>query len=142
MEALTIDFGKDYNEQSEKAKSMISEHDYYEVQNLMELRNQLRNKNKTDVTETRNVPQPIDVNKTIGMIKDWSDDLRNRFYDGKANWIAMIENSDTKNLEMQVICGNRNKPITMKCGNFPKEEIIAYIEEIYAKGGYISRIDM
>lgn len=141
MAKRTIDFGKAYNEQTQETKDMFCEQDYQEIQNLLGHKNQLKKKIK-NVMHLNRIPQPVDVNKTLNMIQGWSDNLHARSLDGKTNWIEIIKNSDTQNLAMQVVCGNRNKPITVKCCNFPKTQIIAYIEEIYAKGGYISCINM
>lgn len=138
---MNIDFSKEYDEQNDAAKAMLCRNDYIEIQNLLGARNKLTTKVKKALRK-KHATNPVDVNKTLGMIKGWSEELHARSLDGKANWIQIVKNSETTNLEIKVVCGNPNKPVTLNCLNFPKEEIVRYINEIYDKGGYIDSIKM
>ena len=42
MEKVKIDFGKSYERQSKKAKSMLCKHDFYEIKNLLIFKNNLK----------------------------------------------------------------------------------------------------
>ena len=42
MEKVKVDFGKSYKRQSKKAKSMLCEHDFYEIKNLLIFKNNLK----------------------------------------------------------------------------------------------------
>lgn len=42
MEKVMINFSKSYKMQSKKAKSMLCEHDFYEIKNLLFFKNNLK----------------------------------------------------------------------------------------------------
>ena len=137
----TMDLSKTYDKQTDTVKQMLSEGDYKEIRNLLYFKKSLTQKAKEKVVKKLPV-NPIDINNTLDMIHGWSENLKARSMDGKANWIAIVESSDISKLEMKVICGSKNHPATMKCAGFQKSEIIEYIDMIYDKGGYIESITL
>lgn len=146
MKQITVNFGLDYDEQNQDVKERLCKQDFYEIRNLMIFKKNLKEyrASRAEVPSDKSVAptcQPIDAKAVCNMIDGWSKDLHNRSIEGMNDWLAQISAlDDTSNLEIKYFNANSHREISLRCGNFPKTQILDFVKSVYDKKGYVSEI--